>query len=101
MINVRFYRTGNFKDGHFLCANYKAKGSFTLSFASVEDLVGWYKRQFIRMSKLKKKIDTFDVRTSVLPISPVCLKNDLTKEEYKLFLRKSDSVVKKYFWRAK
>ena len=100
MINVRFYRTGNFKDGHFLCANYRAKGSFILSFTSVEDLVGWYKRQFIRMTKLKKKIDTFDVRTSVLPISPVCLKNDLSKEEYKLFLRKYDSVVKKYFWRA-
>ena len=101
MINVRFYRIGNFKDGHFRCANYKAKGSFILSFASVESLVGWYKRQFIRMTKLKKKIDTFDVRTSVLPIAPVCLKNDLTKEEYKLFLRKYDSVVKKYFWRAK
>ena len=101
MINVLFYRTGNFKDGHFRCANCKAKGSFILSFASVEDLVGWCKRQFIRMTKLKKKIDTFDVRTSVLPISPVCLKNDLTKEEYELFLRKHDSVVKKYFWRAR
>ena len=53
------------------------------------------------MTKLKKKIDTFDVRISVLPISPVCLKNDLTKEEYELFLKKHDSVVKKYFWRAR
>ena len=99
MINVRFYRTVNFKDGYFRCVNYKAKGEFILSFASVEDLVGWYKHQFIRMTRLKKKIGVFDVRTSVLPISPVCLMYDLTKEEYALFLSKYESVVRKYFWR--
>ena len=101
MIEVRFYRTGNIKNGHFMCANYKQKGIFTLNFDSVEELIGWYKRQFIRMTKIKNKSDNYNARVYVLPISPVNLREDLSEQDIQKFNKKYYSVVKKYFWRAK
>ena len=100
MIKVRFCRAGNFKDGYFRSLNYKHKGQFTLTFESVEDLVGWYKRQYIRMSRLKESSKEYNAKTNFLPITPVCLSEDLSKEELKNFERKIRVAAKKYFWRC-
>ena len=100
MIKVRFCRVGNFRDGYLCSLSYKHKGQFTLTFESVEDLVGWYKRQYIRMSRLKETSKEYNAKTIFPPITPVCLSEDLSKEELKNFERKNRVVAKKYFWRC-
>lgn len=99
MINVRFYRAYSSNNPICTCINHKARGQFLLTFKSVEDLVSWFKRQQLHMKKLQQsckrtKINRYRLHTYV--VVPVSLEEDLTAQEYVVFLRKYHAMMKSF-----
>ena len=88
MLEVRFIRFGKFDSkGRLIRFNSKLKGVFKLKFKDVEDLIKFFKEELIL-----KESGNFP-RYRIVALN---LKEDLSDEDFRIFIRKYNSILKKY-----